>query len=83
MSESHDEVVRVAAGDLVRIEVYRQALAEAGIDSRVLGQSLEAGFGSALSGHIELYVKEEDVPRAEETLREVEARKGHGGAGAE
>lgn len=66
--ESHD-VVRVASGSLVEVELWQAALTEAGIESRVVGDDLSAGLGTALPAAIELWVKEEDVPRAEGVIR--------------
>ena len=74
--ESHD-VVRVASGSLVEVELWQAALTEAGVESRVVGDELTAGLGTALPAPIELWVKEEDAARAEEViqvkLREKEA----------
>lgn len=71
-----DEVVRVAYGELVDIEMYQQALAEEGIESKVVGQDLDASFGSALLGSMELYVRESVAERALAIIRRVEADKG-------
>jgi hypothetical protein len=70
-----DEVVRVAYGELVDIEMYQQALAEEGIESKVVGQDLDASFGSALLGSMELYVRESVAERALEVIRRLEAEK--------
>lgn len=67
-----DEVVRVAYGEMVDIGMSQQALAEAGIDSNVVGQNLDASFGSALVGSMELYVRESDAERALEIIRRLE-----------
>ena len=67
-----DEVVKVAYGELVDIEMNQQALAEAGIQSHVVGQNLDASFGSALVGSMELYVRESDTERALEIIRGLE-----------
>jgi len=72
MSDQHDEVVRVASGDLVQIESYQQALADAGIEAKLAGDNLEGSFGTALPNSIELYVHEKDFARAEEILRKLE-----------
>ncbi len=65
--ESHD-VVRVASGSLVEVELWQAALTEAGVESRVVGDDLSAGLGSAMPASIELWVKEEDVARAEAAI---------------
>jgi hypothetical protein len=72
MSEQHDEVVKVASGELVLMQIYQQALGDAGIDGRVVGDDLEASFGSAIQNSIDLYVKEEDFERAEKVLEKLE-----------
>jgi hypothetical protein len=77
MSNDPNDVVRVAVGELVQIELYKQRLAEEGVDARVLGGALEASLGTALSGSVELWVHRSDAARAEEIIREMEATRGH------
>src|SRR5687768_4709302 len=67
-----DELVKVATGELVETEIYQQELTEAGIESRVVGQNLDASFGSALLGSMEVYVRESDAERAREIIRRLE-----------
>jgi hypothetical protein len=67
-----DELVKVTTGELVETEITQQALAEAGIESKVVGQNLDASFGSALLGSMEVYVREADVERAREVIRQLE-----------
>jgi hypothetical protein len=74
MSESKDDVVKVATGDSVTIELHKQSLEEAGIEARVMGESLGASFGSAIPGSVELWVHRSDVERAEKILAQVEPR---------
>lgn len=83
MSEQHDDVVKVASGDMVHIEIYQQTLGDAGIQSRIVGDDLEASFGSAIPNSIELYVKEEDFERAEKLLEKLEAEKARRPSGQE
>lgn len=64
MSHEQDDVVRAYAGPLVAVELYQAALKEAGIESRVVGTELAAGFGSALPGSVELWVHRSDLSRA-------------------
>jgi hypothetical protein len=75
MTPNPDEVVKVAYGELVDIEMYQRALSEAGIESRVSGQSLDASFGSALMGSMELYVHARDAETALATIRKLEEEK--------
>ncbi len=67
---SHDEhdVVKLYAGPVVTVELYQQALTEAGIASNVVGLNLSAGFGSALPDSVELWVKSEDAEKAKATI---------------
>ncbi|MBN9119416.1 MAG: DUF2007 domain-containing protein [Planctomycetes bacterium] len=73
MTRDRDDVVRAYAGPLVLVEMYQAALKEAGIESRVVGTELAAGFGSALPGSVELWVHRLDLPNAEAVI-EREAR---------
>lgn len=66
--ESSD-VVRVASGSLVEVELWQAALTDAGVESRVVGDDLSAGLGTALPAPIELWVKQEDLARAVAALR--------------
>lgn len=72
MTETHD-VVRVASGEMVTIEMYQQALTEAGIESKVVGEALGASFGSAIPNSIELWVREEDAEKARSAIELMEA----------
>jgi hypothetical protein len=76
MSSNKDDVVRVAAGDMVTIELYKQALTEEGIQAHVLGEALEASFGSAIPQSVELWVHQSDAIRAEQIIQEFDT--GHG-----
>jgi hypothetical protein len=75
---SHDEhdVVRVYSGPVVTVELYQQALHDAGIKSNVVGLNLSAGFGSALPDSVELWVKSEDVEKATAAIERYEAERG-------
>jgi hypothetical protein len=76
MTPNPDEVVKVAYGELVDIEMYQRALKDAGIESRVVGQELDASFGSALLGSMELWVHAGDAERAAAVIRRLEEEKG-------
>ena len=71
----HD-VVRVYAGPVVTVELYQQALKEAGIDSHVVGLDLSGSFGSALASSVELWTKSEDAGRATAVIKRFENDKG-------
>lgn len=68
MTANADDVVKVATGDMVTIELHKQSLAEAGIEARVMGESLGASFGSAIPGSVELWVHRSDFKRAEKLI---------------
>ncbi len=76
MISDPNDVVKVASGEQVVIVLYRNRLAEEGIEARTLGDSLEASFGTAIPGSIELWVHRSDAARAGEVLREMEAERG-------
>ena len=71
--DPHDVVRVVATDNVVAIELYQQALAEEGIQSKVVGLSLEASFGTAIPNSIELWVNRADAGKAEAVIRELEA----------
>lgn len=63
------DVVRVASGSMVQVELWQAALTEAGVKSRVVGTELSAGIGSVLPGSIELWVSRADLDKAEAAIR--------------
>lgn len=71
---THDEpdIVKVYSGPMVTVELYQQALKEAGIESKVVGLSLSASIGSALPDTVELLVKSEDAEKAKAAIEEYE-----------
>jgi len=97
MSSDPNDLVRVASGSAVEMELLKQSFVEAGIDVRVLGESLGASFGSAIPGSVELIVHKRDEARARKIVEQNEAPaaerqkfpkpvsdptpKGHGGHG--
>jgi hypothetical protein len=82
MSHDPNEVVKVYAGPLVVVEAYKQALADAGIESKMTGDSLLASFGSAIPGSIELYVHQGDAEKALAAIKQYEeTRPKDGGEG--
>ena len=70
-TETHD-VVKVYAGPLVNVELYQQALRDAGIESNVVGLELTASFGSAIPTSVELGVKSEDAEKAAAAIKRFE-----------
>ena len=73
MNSDPNDLVRVASGSTVEMELLKQDLVEAGIDVRVLGESLGASFGSAIPGSVELIVHKRDEARAREIVTQSEA----------
>lgn len=76
MTRDSHELVRVAAGKLVSIESYQQALKAAGIESRVVGEELGSGLGTAIPDSIELWVHRSDVERAKSEIEQIEGERG-------
>ena len=70
-----DDIVMLASGDMPQVEVWKAALADEGIDGRVVGEDLTTGLGMALPGSVELWVRNEDAERAAEVLRILEAKR--------
>lgn len=76
MSNDPNDVVKIAAGNMVAMELYKQELVEEGIDAKVLGESLEASFGTAIPTSVEIWVHRSDVPRALAIIRKMEDERG-------
>ncbi|QDU20381.1 putative signal transducing protein [Urbifossiella limnaea] len=76
MAHDPTDVVKVAQADHVTTELYRNELVAEGIDARVLGESLEASFGTAIQGSVELWVHRADADRAAALIRRMEAERG-------
>jgi hypothetical protein len=76
MTPDPTDVVKVASGEHVLIELYRNRLAEDGIEARTLGESLEASFGTAIAGSVELWVHRADADRSAAVIREMERERG-------
>jgi hypothetical protein len=81
MTPDPHDVARVYSGPLTTVEVYQQALREAGIESRVVGTNLTMVFGGAISDTIELWVHRGDLEKATAAIelyeRENEERRHH------
>lgn len=71
-----DDVVMAASGTMPQVEVWKIALADEGIDGRVVGEDLTAGLGTIIPESVELWVRREDYDRATEVLRALEAKHG-------
>jgi hypothetical protein len=77
MSDTQHDVVMVASGNMPQVEVWKMALADEGIDGRVVGEELTAGLGTAIPESVELWVRQADFERASEVLRTLEAKHGN------
>ena len=71
-----EEIVCVARGTLVEVELWEDVLTEAGIESKVVGGDLTAGLGTAMPASVELWVHSRDVSRAEAAIRFAEEHRG-------
>ena len=66
-----DDIVRLAtATNPLEAHIWEQALQEAGIECRVVGDFLDAGVGDIPGLQAELWVHRNDLARAEEVLRQ-------------
>jgi hypothetical protein len=72
MKDDPKDLVSVADGHLVRMEMYQKGLSAAGIQSRIVGQQLEAGLGTAIPESIELWVHRLDAERAATAIARME-----------
>jgi hypothetical protein len=68
MTHDPNDVVKVYAGPALMVQVHRAVLAEAGIESRVVGTELSGSFGSALPAPVELWVHRSNAPAAEAVI---------------
>ena len=67
-----DDIVRLAtAPNPSQAHLWEQALRQAGVRCKVVGDYLEAGIGDIPGLRAEVWVHKDDVARAEEVLREV------------
>lgn len=72
-AESPDDVVRLAtAQNPVQAHVWEQALRDAGIRCKVVGDYLNAGIGDIPGLQAEVWVHRDDLARAEALLEEHE-----------
>jgi hypothetical protein len=75
MTRDADDVVKVFSGTLIEVEGFQLALADAGIESKIVGTELTASFGSAIPGSIELWVHRADADKARAAITRDEERK--------
>jgi hypothetical protein len=68
-----DDIVRLAtAPNPAQAHLWEQALRQAGVQCKVVGDYLDAGIGDIPGLRAELWVHKNDVARAEEVLNELQ-----------
>ena len=77
MADDPNDVVKVATGSFVAMEMYQRELKASGIPSKVVGLNLEASFGTAIPNSIELWVHRSDAERAAAVIERLEKERGH------
>lgn len=71
-AEPSDDIVRLAtAPNPAQAHIWEQALRQAGVRCKVVGDYLDAGLGDIPGVRAEIWVHKEDVARGEEVLREM------------
>jgi len=68
MRSDPNDVVRVYTGSLSQVEYKHDLLEDAGIESRVVGDNLTAGLGTALPDSVELWIHRADAADAEKAM---------------
>ena len=76
MADDPNDVVKVATGSFVAMEMYQRELKASGIPSKVVGLNLEASFGTAIPNSIELWVHRSDAERAAAVIERTEKERG-------
>jgi len=70
-AKNADDIVRLArAVNPLEAHIWEQALKEAGIRCKVVGDFLDAGVGDIPGVSAEVWVHRDDLARAEEVLRQ-------------
>ena len=68
MTENANDIVCLTSGSLMQVRSWHDLLQIAGIGSRVVGDNLTAGLGTALPGSVELWIRSADVEAAEAAM---------------
>ncbi len=72
-AEQSDDIVRLAtAPNPAQAHIWEQALRQAGVRCKVVGDYLDAGLGDIPGMRAELWVHKDDVARGEAVLREMQ-----------
>ena len=76
-AELSDDIVRLAtAPNPVQAHLWEQALRQAGVRCKVVGDYLDAGIGDIPGMRAEIWVHRDDVARGEAVLREMQEAAG-------
>lgn len=67
--EFSDDIVKLATGTLVEMQLLENELLNTGVEARLVGDDLTAGLGTTLPGSVELWVRANDSSRAEEIVQ--------------
>jgi hypothetical protein len=76
MSAYENDIVCVARGSLSQIQIWHDLLRAEGIGSRVVGDNLTAGLGTALPGSVELWIHSADAEAVGAALARAGSRTG-------
>lgn len=68
MNEQADNLVCLTSGALIQVQILHDVLRSAGIESRIVGDDLTAGLGTALPDSIELWIHTADAAKAEAAM---------------
>ena len=76
-AELSDDIVRLAtAPNPAQAHLWEQALRQAGVRCKVVGDYLDAGIGDIPGMRAEIWVHRDDVARGEAVLREMQEAAG-------
>lgn len=67
--DPHDVICVVTAQNPAQAHIFEQALLNAGIEAKVVGDYLDAGIGDVSSMRAEVWVHREDKEKAEHVLK--------------
>jgi len=80
-ADPSDDIVRLATvPNPAQAHLWEQALRQAGVRCKVVGDYLDAGIGDIPGLRAEIWVHREDVAAGEEVLRELQAATAAGGS---
>ena len=79
-----DDIVRLTtAPNPAQAHIWQQALTQAGVRCKVVGDYLNAGLGDIPGMQAEIWVHRDDVARGEQVLREMQKAEASGAAESE